>query len=351
MAATEYSRLTRRTVLTGAAAMLAAGVAAAPGTADAADPAPAIRSAAARGEELLVLTDDGDPAEVYAIRRLVVDAERRAGLGRRLPVEFPDGFHPHSIAARGRTLWVTGSVDELVKTITVDNRSDAPGSDLGSLRNEADPMLPDAIVDIAVHRARPALLRIEEERAAFVEFPVPGSIRSGAATAVALPGERGLAVAVEGCPDAGLAMITRSHLALSSDEGRTWRYSVLAEGLGEGYGTVLAAVGGRVFAVTADGAGTQTMRTGEATRDAALELVATEAGAGRPMAAVPTAEGEVDIFSDRDGRVGESRFGRGGRVGGTDRPDCGCAGEIVAIRGRPGAWLEIDADTVRVHGL
>ena len=112
-----------------------------------------------------------------------------------------------------------------------------------------------------------------------------------------------------------------------------------------------AAVGGRVFAVTADGAGTQTMRTGEATRDAALELVATEAGAGRPMAAVPTAEGEVDIFSDRDGRVGESRFGRGGRVGGTDRPDCGCAGEIVAIRGRPGAWLEIDADTVRVHGL
>ncbi|WP_026923471.1 hypothetical protein [Glycomyces arizonensis] len=343
--------MTRRTVLTGAAALLAAGITAAPGRAGASGAAPSIRSAAARGGELLALTADGEAAEPYAIRRFTVEDDGCVSLGERLPVDLPAGFHPHSMAARGEALWVTGAVDELVKTVTVDNRSD-PLSEFGASTDpgEADPALPDGVVDIDVYRARPALLRLQGDRSAFAELSVPAQIRSGAATAVALPGRRGLAVAIEGCPDADLAMITRSHLAFSADDGRTWRHVPLAEGLGEGYGTVLAATGDRLVAVTADGTGTQTMRSGSILRSG-LELVATEDGAGRPMAAVPTADGEVSVFSDRDGKVSESRFGHSGRVNESPGTECGCAGEVVAIRGRTGAWLELDADTVRARGL
>lgn len=352
MAAIEGSPLTRRTVLTGAAALLVAGITAAPGRAGASGAAQSIRSAAARGGELLALIADGGAVEPYAIRRFTVENDGCVSLGERLPVDLPAGFHPHSMAARGETLWVTGAVDELVKTVTVDNRSDPPLSELGASTDpgEADPALPDGVVDVDVYRARPALLRVQGDRSAFAELPVPAQIRSGAATAVALPGRHGLAVAVEGCPDTDLAMITRSHLAFSVDDGRTWRHVPLAEGLGEGYGTVLAATGDRLVAVTADGAGTQTIRSGSALRGG-LELVATEDGAGRPIAAVPTDDGEVSVFSDRDGKVSESRFGRSGRVNESSGLECGCAGEVIAIRGLTGAWLELDADTVRARGL
>lgn len=351
MVAIERSPLTRRTVLSGAAAMLVAGFAAAPRAA-AHGPAPEIRSAADYGGELLALTAEGESASPYALRRLAADADRRVSLGDRLALDFPAGFHPHSMAARGRTLWVTGAVDELVKTVTVDNRSDALPPRFASLASpgDADPALPDAVVDVDVYRARPALVRFRDGRASYVDLPAPAQIRSGAATAVALPGERAVAVVVEGAPETGLAMITRSHLALSPDDGRTWRHGLVADGLGEGYGTVLAAEGDRLYAVAADGEGNQSAYTG-GTAEAALGFVAAQEGAGRPMAAVPTGEGEVSVFSDRDGQVSKARFGRRGRVLGPPDDECGCAGEVIAIRGRLGAWLEVDGGVVRAQGL
>ena len=350
MAAVEHSSLTRRTVLSGAAAMLVAGFTAEPWAA-ANGSAPEIRSAADRGGDLLALTVEDAPAPSYAIRPLIVEADRRVGLGDRLAVDLPAGFHPHSLAARGRTLWITGAVDELVKTVTVDNRGDAlpPGFESLADPGDADPALPDAVVDIAVHRARPALLRVREGRASYVDLPVPAQIRSGAATALALPGENAIAVVVEGAPEPGLAVITRSHIALSADEGRTWRHGLLADGLGEGYGTVLAAAGERLYAVAADGEGNQTAHIGGV--EGLPRLVAAQEGAGRPMAAVPVGEGEVHVFSDRDGQVSRARFGREGRVVDPSDAECGCAGEVLAVRGREGAWLEVDGGVVRARGL
>lgn len=324
MAAIDHSRLSRRSVLAGAAAALAAGAVAVPARASAESPASPIRSAAALGDGLVALTAEGGDAASYAIRHLTVDAEQRVRLGDRLAVDLPAGFHPHSMAARGETMWVTGAADELVKTIAVE----------------------DGEVDL--HRARPALLRIDGADAEFVELPVPPQIRSGVATSVALPGARGVAVAVEGCPDTGVVMITRSHLAFSADDGGTWRHGPIVEGLGEGYGTVLAAVDGQILVVTADGAGTQTAYSGT---DTALELVATQEGVGRPMAAIPTADGGVSVFSDTDGQVNESRFAEGAPVEGPSSEGCGCAGEVVTVHGRLGAWLEIDDDAVRAQGL
>ncbi|WP_026928487.1 hypothetical protein [Glycomyces tenuis] len=295
--------------MTGLAAMFASGVAIAPAQASAQGSASSIRSAAAFGDGLVALTADAGAAAPYAIRHLVVDADQRVALGERLAVDLPSGFHPHSMAARDATLWITGAVDE-------------------------------AAADAS--RARPALLRIDGDRVAFAELPVPAQIRSGVATSLTLPGARGIAVAVEGCPDAEITMITRSHLAFSADDGRTWRDGLIVEGLGEGYGTVLAAVGDRILVVTADGAGTQTSYTGV---DTALELVATVQGAGRPMAAIPTADGEVSVFSDSGGEVRETRFAEDGLVREPSGEGCGCAGEIVAVHGRLGARLEIDADT------
>jgi len=315
MAVPEPLGLTRRTVLTGAAALLAAGTAGltVPRPARAAG-LPQIRAAAAgwtgRGGELLVLTADPATEADYAVRLLTPaeNPETGAELGPPLPLPLPAGFHPHSMAALGDTLWMTGAVE------------------LG----------PD--------RARPALVRVRDAEAAYAPLPLPKTIRSGIATAVAPLGERGLAVAIEGCSDPHLAVITRAHLAVTANGGRSWTDRPLADGLGEGYGTVLTGTERGLFAVVANGEGAQTIRTG--TR---LATAATLPDAGRPMAAVATPD-HVSVFSDRQGTVTETRFTHAGTPL-EAAPACACRGEILAVPGRPGTWLETDGQTIHIRGM
>ncbi|GAA1660602.1 hypothetical protein GCM10009830_02100 [Glycomyces endophyticus] len=315
-------RLTRRTVLTGAAALLAgAAVPAAKPARAAANPQ--IYAAAAGwtgyGGELLVLT--GEAETDHALR--VLEPAESAGtvtgvLGPPLPLPLPDGFVPHSMAATGATLWVTGA------------------RELG----------PD--------RAVPALVRIDGAAGEYVDLPVPDSIRSGIATAVT-PLGTGLAVAVEGGPDEHLTVLSRSHLAITAD-GRAWTEQELAAGLGEGYGTVLAETDRGLFAAVADGAGTQSAFTGRLAEAAVPRLVLTAAGtvanAGRPMAAV-AADAYVSLYSDRDGVITETRYTGDERTetafGGTTG-DCACLGEVLAVPGRRGLWLETDGTTIHIRG-
>lgn len=317
MAVPEPLGLTRRTVLTGAAALLAAGTAGltVPRPARAAV-LPQIRAAAAgwtgRNGELLVLTADPATETDYALR-LLTPAEdpeaTTAELGLTLPLALPAGFHPHSMAALGSALWITGAVE--------------PAPD----------------------KARPALIRIDDATAEYAELPVPKAIRSGIATAITPIGDRGLAVVIEGCPDPHLTAITRSHLAISKDHGRTWTGRPLASGLGESYGTVLTNSDHGLFLAIVDGDGTQTVHTTEKT--GALKQAASFPDAGRPMAAVAAAD-HVSVFSDRDGTVAQTRFTARGEVLETS-PDCGCRGEIHAVPGRRGTWLETDGSTIHIR--
>jgi hypothetical protein len=312
MAVPEPLGLTRRTILTGAAALLAAGTAgiSAPRPVHAAD-VPQIRAAATgwtgRNGELLVLS--ADPAGTdYTLRILQpADPNTAAELGPPLPLPLPADFHPHSMAALGPALWITGAVET------------------------------------APDRARPALVRMANGTATYVAMPIPNEIRSGIATAITSSGAGGLAVAIEGCPDPHLAAITRSHLADSPDGGRTWTERPLAVGLGEGYGTVLTATERGLFAAVADGAGTQTVHLGGPNRDP----VATLSGAGRPMAAVAATD-YVRVFSDRDGAVTEHRFTTEGAPF-ESAGSCACRGEILAVPGSRGLWLEVDGATVHVR--
>jgi hypothetical protein len=315
MAVPEPLGLTRRTVLTGAAALLAAGTAGltVPGPAHAAG-LPQIRAAAAgwtgRNGELLVLTADPATEADYAVRLLTPTEHPDSGaeLGPPFPLPLPVGFHPHSMAALGDTLWLTGAVE------------------LG----------PD--------RARPALVRVRDSGASYAPLPLPKAIRSGIATAIAPLGERSLAVAIEGCSDPHLAVITRAHLALTANGGRSWTDRPLATGLGEGYGTVLAGTGGGLFAVVAEGEGAQTIRIGKR-----LSKAATLTDAGRPMAAVAAAD-HVSVFSDHQGTVTETRFTHAGTPL-EAAPACACRGEILAVPGRPGTWLETDGQTIHIRGI
>lgn len=324
--------LTRRSVLTGAAALFATGAA------GAIAPFPAfaaptdhrqIRAAAAgwtgRNGELLVLTADPDTEADFALRILTdpggdPDARTPAVPGPPLPLPLPAAFRPHSMAATGPVLWITGAME------------------------------------LAHDRARPALIRIEDGTATETPLPVPDQIRSGIATAITPLGEDGLAVAVEGGPDPHLAVITRSHLALSLDRGRTWTERPLATGLGEGYGTVLTETDHGLFAAVADTGGTQTLHTAARPANPAdlrLESVATLPGAGRAMAAV-ACDGHVSVFSDQDGTATETRFAHDGAPletnAGHPTENCGCSGEILAVPGRRGLWLETDGTAVHIRG-
>jgi hypothetical protein len=319
-------RLTRRTVLTGAAALLAGAAAAAASPARAAT-APPIYAAATgwtgRGGELLVLTaeTESDRAFDHALRVLepaeAADGTVTGVLGPPLPLPLPADFTPHSMAATGATLWLTGA------------------RELG----------PD--------QARPALVRIDEGAGEYVDLPVPQGIRSGIATAVT-PLGGGLAVAVEGGPDEHLTVLSRSHLAVSRDGGRTWTEQQLATGLGEGNGTVLAETDRGLFAAVADGAGTQYAYTGRLTESTGLALTpaGNVANAGRPMAAVVD-DTHVSLYSDKDGAITETRFTDDERTetafGGTAL-DCACLGEILAVPGRRGLWLETDGTTIHIRG-
>lgn len=345
MVAIDRSGLSRRTVLTGAAAVLTASFTGGPGHAAAEASGPTIRSATMRRDEILALTAETDGG--YAIRSLTI-GDQRADLGERLALALPDGFHPHSMAAQDGTLWITGAIDEIARTVTVDNRIDAVPPELRGLvdPDDADPTLPDGIVEIDVHRARPALLRIRDDEAEFVDLPVPKEIRSGAATTLAVLEDGALAISIEGCSDPDVALIARSHLAVSLDDGTTWHDQILDDGLGEGYGTILAATGGRLWAVTADHAGNQAIRSGGAEADLALE--SDHAGVGRPMAAVVTAEDQVTLFSDSGGQIRETRLGTD-RAPESGATECACTGEIIAIQGLRRAWLETAGDTVHVR--
>ncbi|MFC3493349.1 hypothetical protein [Glycomyces rhizosphaerae] len=316
MAVPEPLGLTRRTVLTGAAALFAAGTAGltVPRPARAAA-LPQIRAAAAgwigRGGELLVLTADPATETDFALRLLTAaaDPEGTAELGPSLPLPLPAGFHPHSMAALGDALWITGAVERV------------PGE------------------------VRPALIWIDEATAEYAELPVPKAIRSGIATAIAPVGDRGLAVVIEGCPDPHLTAISRSHLAVSKNHGRTWTGRPLASGLGEGYGTVLTETDHGLFIAVVDGDGTQTVRTTGKT--GVLKQAARLPDAGRPMAAVAASD-HVSVFSDRDGTVAQTRFTAEGDVL-ESSPDCGCRGEILAVPGRRGTWLETDGSTIHIR--
>jgi hypothetical protein len=312
--------LSRRTVLAGAAALIAAAGAGtlAPRRAHAAA-LPQIRAAAAgwtghRGE-ILVLTADPETEADYALRLLEpgdpADPDAPAELGPPLQVPLPADFHPHSMAALGAVLWVTGAVEL--------------GHDL----------------------AQPALVRIEDGRAAYTALPVPDAIRSGVATAVAPLGDAGLAVVLEGCPDPHSAVVTRSHLAVSIDGARTWTEQRLASGLGEGYGTVLTGTGSGLFAATANQDGTQTIHIGAQEAGYRLGTVPTLPGTGRPMAAVAEADG-VSVFSERDGTVSRARYTIGGAP--LEAADCACRGEVRAVPGSPGRWLETDGTAVHIRG-
>ncbi|WP_205326047.1 hypothetical protein [Glycomyces sp. YM15] len=316
MAVPESLGLTRRTVLTGAAALLAAGTAGltAPRPARA-EGLPQVRAAAAgwagSNGELLVLTADPATEADYALRLLAATEDPDAGaeLGSSLPLPLPEGFHPHSMAALGDVLWVTGAVE------------------------------------LAPDRVRPALVRVHESTAAHAELPVPKAIRSGIATAITPIGDRGLAVVLEGCPDPHLTAISRSHLAVSKDHGRTWTGRPLASGLGEGYGTVLTESDHGLFIAVVDGDGTQTVHT--TAKTGVLRQAARLPDAGRPMAAVAT-DDHVRVFSDRDGTVAQTRFTAKGDIL-ESSPDCGCSGEILAVPGRRGTWLETDGSTIHIR--
>ncbi|MQM27432.1 hypothetical protein [Glycomyces albidus] len=321
-------RLSRRTVLTGAAALIA-GAAGVPARPARAAQAPRIRAAAAgwsgRDGELLVLTEESEPtgAADYALRVLEPAGAAEPGaavtgaLGPPLPLPLPGDFAPHSMAATGPVLWVTGARE------------------------------------LAPDRVRPALVRIENGVGGYVDLPVPEDVRSGVATA-ASPLGSGLAVAIEGGPGEHLAALSRSHLAVTADGARTWTGRRLADDLGEGYGTVLTETDRGLFAAVADGAGTQFAFTGRLTEATALVLApaGTLPGAGRPMAAVAAAA-HVSLFSDRDGAITETRFAPGrteSGTGGTAR-DCACLGEVLAVPGRRGLRLETDGTTIHIRGL
>ncbi|MEU6246639.1 hypothetical protein [Glycomyces sp. NPDC047010] len=320
-------RLSRRALLTGA--LLAGAVGLAPARPARAAETPQIRAAAAgwtgRGGELLVLTADALDTG-YALRILEPGEAAEPGadvtgvLGPPLPLPLPDDFTPHSMAATGAVLWLTGA------------RETAPG------------------------RVRPALLRIEDADSGYADLPVPKDIGAGLATAIAPMGEHGIAVAIEGGPDEHLTALSRSRLAVTADGGSTWAAGVLADGLGEGYGTVLAETDRGVFAAVADGDGTQTAATARLAEAGTPQLVLTPAGtypgAGRPMAAV-AADAHVSLFSDRDGAVTETRFTDDERTETAVGPaaDCACRGEILAVPGRRGLWLETDGTTIHIRGI
>jgi hypothetical protein len=324
MAIFEPLGLTRRTLLTGAAALLAtgtAGITVRPARAQSAD-VPRIRAAAAgwtgRNGELLVLTADAATGADYALRILEAGGSGTAAeLGPPLPLPLPGAFHPHSMSALGPVLWITGATET------------------------------------ASDQARPALVRIENGTSAYAALPIPDEIRSGIATAITPLGPDGLAVAIEGCSDPHLAVIAHSHLATSADRGRTWTGRPLATGLGEGYGTVMAETDRGFFAAIADGTGAQAIHFGTIANPALSGAaspsvpVTTLSGVGRPMAAVAGAA-HVSVFSDHDGTVTETRFTTEGTPLESSRT-CDCRGEILAVPGRRGLWLEIDGSTVHIR--
>lgn len=290
--------LTRRRLLAGVGLSALAGVGGtalrgspSPSQPTTAEPAtgPAIHAATVwrGGYAGLVAGPDG-----VAPHLLHVGGDRRVRIGQRLPVTLPPEFQPWGIAAAGGTLWITGTVGHLAEVVTVDNRADGVPEEFRDIAAAGDPALPDGVFDLEVWHYRPALYASDGESVTAVELPVPDEIRWGAATAIATDGHGTLVVALDGCPDPDAAVVTRSHLAVSTDNGLTWQQWLLDKSLREGYATTLSVTGGRLAAACVDGEGTRRLRLGPLSPRPELRLVETVSGGG-PVAGV--------LFDGRDG--------------------------------------------------
>lgn len=282
--------LTRRRLLTGIGLSTLAGLG---GTALAGLPsalqpagAPAIQAATVWRDGYAGLVATG--GEAPAVHRLHVEADQRVRVGQRLAATLPAQAQPWGIAATGDTLWVTGTVGHLAEVVRVDNRIDGIPEEFREVAAAGDPDLPDDVVDVEVWHYRPVLYATDGESVTPVDLPVPAEIRWGAATAVATDGERILAVALDGCPDPDAAIITRSHLAVSTDGGQTWRQWLLDDALREGYATTLTVAGGRLVAACVDGDGNRRVRQGPLGPRPELRPVEVETGYG-PLAGVAPA--------------------------------------------------------------
>lgn len=315
--------LTRRRLLAGVGLSTLAGVggAALRGSPSPSQPAaqPAIHAATVWEDRYagLVVNPDGTSAP----HLLQVGDDRRVVVGQRLPLRLPPEFEPWGIAATGGTLWITGTARHLAEVVTVDNRADGVPEEFRDIAAAGDPALPDGVFDLEVWHHRPALYASDGESTTPIDLPVPDEIRWGAATAVVTDGRGTVVVALDGCPDPDAAVVTRSHLAVSTDNGRTWRQWLLDRSLREGYATTLTVTGGRLVAACVDGEGTRRLRLGPLGPRPELRLVETVRGGG-PVAGVLS-----------DGGDGVRLVGDG-----------------VVVNGAEGMWITVREDGAYLMG-
>lgn len=321
--------VSRRGLLAGVGATALAGVGVAtlrgyPILAQPGTPSLAIRAVTAWGDGFAALVGADDHA--VTVHPLRLGGDRQLTVDPPLAVRWPHEFQPWGIAATGNRLWVTGSMASLFEVVAVDNRTDAVPEELREMAGEGDPDLPDAIVDYEVWHYRPAVFTIEGEegeRVEPVEILVP-ELGWGSATGVATDGTGTIAVAMDGNPDPDAHVISRCHLAVSTDGGSTWRQGPLDRALGEGFATTVVATGESLVALTVNGGGIRTRRAGRLGAGLRLDHESRIEGLGPVHAAVADGSGGVDLVTESAGR------------------------RIIAVNGLSNTWITVTGAGARL---
>jgi hypothetical protein len=292
----------------------------------------------------------GDADDDIMLHELHFGADGNVAIGGQIDT-LPHEFQAWGVAAIGDRLWVTGTNASLFEVVTVENGVDHLPEELREVAGEGDPELPDGVFEYEEWRYRPALY-VVGQGVEQVDLTVPERIGWGVATGIVTDGARSIIVAIDGSPHPDAGVITRTHLAGSTDGGQTWRQRLLDDSLHEGYATSLVGTEGRLLALSVDGAGTRRLRSGFLGSDPDLDLVDAVDGAGPVVAAVPDGQGGVKVLTQTaDGSIGIDAYRRDT----LDRRDvaesgpCACATtNVVAVNGADGLWIAVTADGARL---
>jgi hypothetical protein len=309
-----------------------------------------IRAAAWWRDRLIALTASAAEPAQYALHYLDVGADGVAVLGDGIGPALPSDFVPVEIAATGEVLWVGGAIDHLASVVTVDNRIDDLPEGLRELTSEEDldPAIPAGVSKMEVRQSKPGLVRISDDSVELADFPIPTDIQSGVVSSVDVSPDGVLGIVIDGCDDPDMAMVTRSHVAVSYDGGSTWDSNLLADDIGEAYGSALVAVDRSFFSITSTGRDAQIISRAP-DLDMNFEVIATTADAGAPISVGTAAGGQLVVFTKVDDEIAEHRYSDG-HVSTAKAPElaagCGCAGHLVTVRGGRSEWLEAEGSTL-----
>lgn len=293
----------------------------------------------------------GSEESGYEFRELDLDGDRMTS-GARLDVDLPDSFVPSGVHGDQGSLFALGGVVVPYDHYTLEAHGAIPDGDLDGLIETDDPGPAQARV-VPLYTIVPKVIEFgTSSREHDLDFGRAERGAWGIAVSMVSIGRDGHVVLVEGSGSVEASYPDEVSTAATTDGGETWRSHDVATGLGEGFGSTLVDLDGRLAAVTVDFRGTRVVHESARSPRASWRTSWAMQDRGALHAGVQHAPGTLRVFESEhhlegeDGAVRSAVLDAHGRTSGWERLrlDGRDVLEVLPVSGHAGAWVAVTND-------